>query len=62
MTIINHVDAGASTFEAYPHRSKNDGDSTLGDLLADLMYFARENDIDFEDALTRARGYFQKGL
>jgi hypothetical protein len=51
---------GRETFEAYPlaHQYEDDLQTQLVDLLADLMHFAKEEELDFEEAMRRAEGHY----
>jgi hypothetical protein len=39
--------------------SRADGaETSLADLIADIMHFCKQKDLDFDDLLRRANGYF----
>lgn len=49
----------AEALSQFQRVTGTEDEDALGDLLCDLMHWSDRNDIDFEDALWRARGHYE---
>jgi hypothetical protein len=60
MTVTNKDRAGwaAAALRHFQNLTGTDHESSLGDLLCDLMHFSDANNFDFKYALDRARGHY----
>lgn len=49
-----------ATLKKYQKVTGSDDDNAISDVLADLMHYCRDNDIDFRKELSTARWHFNE--
>ena len=58
LTLADHIDHLETVADLYEPRSGSDRLDILSDILADALHWCAAHEVDFKQALTRARYHF----